>query len=803
MRERIECRQSAYRHGYHAGVTIEWRAVDRQFHLQNGMISLVLRVYEDDTLGHLHLGAPLPTGRSYRHAGPDPFEGFDGRVGDPIPFAYPTSGRGDYRVPALVAVASDGSTGSTLRYARHRIEPGKPALDGLPSTYIEAADEGETLEVTLVDADTGLEVDLRFTIFVDRPVIARSATIRNGGSHAIDLRTAMSLALDLPDSDWIMVSLAGAWAREAHVVERALGVGRSSIASTRGTSSAQHNPFLALRRPSTNETAGEALGFSLIYSGNFLAEVEVESLGTTRVRVGIEPDTFTWRLEPQATFVTPEAIVAWTASGLGDLSDAFHRLFRERLVRGPWRDRPRPVLLNSWEAAYFQFDADRLVEIAHAGSELGVELFVLDDGWFGRRDDDTSSLGDWVVHSGKLPDGLDGVVRRVTDLGMSFGLWIEPEMVNVDSDLFRAHPDWAIGIPGRPRTESRHQLVLDLGRPEIVDHLTEVLTELLGSAPIRYVKWDMNRNITEPFGVGLPPDRQGEFFHRYILGVYELYRRLTGTFPEILFESCASGGARFDPGMLAFAAQAWTSDDTDAIERLRIQWGTSLVYPLSSMGAHVSAVPNHQVGRLTPLATRAAVAFFGIFGYELDPTTLSGPERAEIAAQVAFYKRHRGLFQRGRLHRLDSPFEGDRDEVAWMVTADDGNHAIVGIYQILAEASPKARRVRLRGLDAAATYRVSVWPPSADAAFARDVGTRTGADLMVIGLILELDHRDVARLGDFWARLFVLERQAAEGDRPSEADGLRVRDLPDDLAIHDIHEAHQREPSIPQPDDLA
>jgi alpha-galactosidase len=739
-------------------MTIEWRAGDRQFHLQNGLISLILRVYEDDTLGQLHIGAPLPTGRSYRYTGPDPFHGFDGRVGDPIPFAYPTSGTGDFRVPALVAAGPDGATASSLRYARHRITPGKPPLEGLPSTYTDDDAEAETLEVTLSDPLNGLEVDLRFTIFVGRPVIARSATIRNAGTQTIDLRVAMSVALDLPDSDWVTVSLAGAWAREAHVVEHALDVGRRSIASTRGSSSAQHNPFLALRRPSTDEWSGEALGFSLVYSGNFLAEIEVEPFGTTRVRLGIEPDSFSWQLEPQAAFVTPEAIVAWSGTGLGDLSDAFHRLYRERLVRGAWRDRPRPILLNSWEASYFDFDADRLVEIARSGAQLGIELFVLDDGWFGRRDDDTSSLGDWVVHRGKLPDGVDGVARRITDLGMAFGIWIEPEMVNADSDLYRAHPDWAIGVPGRPRTESRHQLVLDLGRPEIVDHLAGVLTDILSSAPITYVKWDMNRNITEPFGLGLPPDRQGEFFHRYILGVYELYRRLTEAFPAILFESCASGGARFDPGMLAFAPQAWTSDDTDAIERLRIQWGTSLAYPLNSMGAHVSAVPNHQVGRHTPLATRAAVAFFGIFGYELDPTILSGAERSEVAAQVAFYARHRELFQRGRLHRLESPFEDDRDQVSWMVAADDGSRAIVGIYQLLARPSPEGHRVRLRGLDATATYRVTVWPDSDEPLVGRSIGERTGTELLAIGLVLDLDRRDTARLGDFWARLFVLER---------------------------------------------
>ena len=624
-------------------MAIEWRPEDRQFHLRSERISLVLRVLDDGTIGHLHLGAPLPTGRSYRQLGPDPFEGFSNRVGEPVALAYPTAGSGDFRVPALTTAAADGSTAVSLRYRSHRIAPGKPALDGLPSTYVEADSEAETLEITARDEPTGLEVDLRFTIFADRPVIARSATIRNTGTVGLDLGCAMSLALDLPDSDWLMVGLAGSWSRERHVVERPLAAGRQSASSTRGASGHQHNPFLALRRATTDEAHGEAYGFSLVYSGNFLAEAEVEPYGTTRIRLGIEPETFGWRLEPNASFSVPEAIVAYSDAGLGSLSDAFHGLYRDRLARGPWRDRLRPILINNWEATYFDFDADRLVEIATTARDLGVELFVLDDGWFGARDDDTTSLGDWFVDRRKLPDGVDGVARRITELGIGFGLWIEPEMVSRRSRLFEAHPDWAIGVPGRPRTESRQQLVLDMSRADVVDHLTGVLTEVLGSAPITYVKWDMNRNITEPWSPSLPPDRQGEFFHRYILGVYELYRRLTARFPEILFESCAGGGGRFDPGLLAFAPQAWTSDGTDAVERLRIQWGTSLAYPLSSMAAHVSAVPNHQVGRVTPLSTRAAVAFFGVFGYELDPTVLSPTERAEVSDQIDFYRRHREL----------------------------------------------------------------------------------------------------------------------------------------------------------------
>jgi alpha-galactosidase len=744
-------------------VTIEWRAADRQFHLANGRLSLVLRVFEDGTLGHLHLGPPLPLGHAYRHLGPDPFPGFSNHVGDPVPLAYPTSGSGDFRVPALVAAAADGSTTLSLQYRDHRILAGKPSLDGLPATYVEDDDEADTLEVTLADDPTGLEVDLRFKLFRDRPVVARGARIRNAGPSAIDLRCAMSLALDLPDSDWIMIGLAGAWARERHVVERRLVPGRQSASSTRGASSHQHNPFLALRRETTGEAHGEAYGFSLVYSANFLAEAEVEPFGTTRIRLGIEPETFGWRLEPGARFDTPEALVAYSDTGLGGLSEAFHRLFRERLARGVWRDRARPVLINNWEATYFDFDADKLVQIASTARDLGIELLVLDDGWFGQRDDDTTSLGDWVVDRRKLPDGIDGVARRITSLGLGFGLWIEPEMVSAQSRLFEAHPDWAIGTPGRPRTESRQQLVLDLARPEVIDHLAEVLSDVLGSAPISYVKWDMNRNITEPFSSSLPADRQDEFHHRYILGVYELYRRLTERFPEILFESCAGGGGRFDPGILAFAPQGWTSDDTDAVERLRIQWGTSLAYPLSSMGAHVSAVPNHQVGRVTPLATRAAVAFFGVFGYELDPTRLSDAERAEIADQVAFYRRHRELFQRGRFLRLDGPFDGDRDRVSWMVADDASEQAIAATYGILARPDPGPERLRLRGLDPVAVYRVSTWPVVDDRLARANTGERTGAELMGAGLVLDLDRWETVARADFWARLFVLEAVGHDG----------------------------------------
>ena len=740
---------------------IEVDASGREFHLRNDQFSYVIRVLANGTVGQVYLGSALAPGRSYEHLVPEPFHGFDNRLGDPVALEYPTTGTGDYRVPAIVVEYPDGSTVVELAVVAHRVSAGKPAIPDLPATYAESDDEADTLELDLADGPTGLAVTLVYTIFRDLPIVARGVTIRNGGSGTVRLQTAMSASLDLPDAGWEFVHLSGTWGRERHVRGRRLELGRQAVSSTRGASSHQHNPFVALRRPMTTEADGEAIGLALVYSGNFLAEVEVEPFGTARARIGIEPDTFSWALEPGDEFATPEALVGWSAGGMGGLSDAFHRLFRERLARGTWRDRPRPVKVNNWEGTYFDFDAERLLSMATVARDLGIELFVLDDGWFGARDDDTTSLGDWVVDRRKLPDGVDGLARAIEALGLRFGLWIEPEMVSERSQLFAAHPDWAIGVPGRKRTEGRQQLVLDMGRGEVVDHVFGVLSEVLGSAPISYVKWDMNRNITEPWSPALPPDRQGEFFHRYILGVYELYRRLTEAFPDILFESCAGGGGRFDPGLLAFAPQAWTSDDTDAIDRLKIQWGTSLAYPVSSMAAHVSAVPNHQVGRVTPLATRAAVAFFGVLGYELDPTVLTADERREVADQVAFYIAHRDVLQYGRFIRLRSPFEGDGSSTAWMSVAPDRRRAVVGFYQALNVPIPGPERVRLRGLDPEIDYRVSVWPAGDDAIARANSVVRGGDDLMGAGLLLPADKEEAAARGDFWARLFVLEAHPA------------------------------------------
>lgn len=431
-------------------MTIEWREADRQLHLATGRLSYVLRVHDDGSLGLLRLGAPLALGRSHAHLG-RPFAGFDNRVGEPVALEYPLPGMGDYRGAALIVEPPDGSRVVRPTYASHEIVPGKPELAGLPSTYVEGDEEAETAIIHLADEHTGLEVDLAYTAFAGQPLIARSALIRNAGGAPLRLHAALSASLDLPDAGWQLIQLSGAWGRERHVVRSTLAPGRRSIGSRGGASGHEHNPFVALVRPETTEAAGEAIGLSLVYSGNFLAEAEVDLYGTTRVRVGIDPETFSWQLEPGAEFTTPEAVIAWSGTGLGDLSVAYHRLYRERLARGPWRDRPRPILINNWEATYFAFDEDESVEIATAARDLGVELFVLDDGWFGARDDDTTSLGDWVVDRRKLPNGLDGLADRIEALGLRFGLWLEPEMVSERSRLFADHPDWAIGVPDRPR----------------------------------------------------------------------------------------------------------------------------------------------------------------------------------------------------------------------------------------------------------------------------------------------------------------------------------------------------------------
>ena len=735
---------------------------DTLFHLRNDSLSYIMQILPNGYLGQLYVGPAVPLDVDYsyllelaaRPTSACPF--YDNPVFslEHVKQEYGQYGGSDYRQPAVVMSQPDGSTVTTFQYESHRIEVGKSRLDGLPATYVEDDSEAETLIIVLVDPLTTVRIELSYTLFSSRPVLTRTARFINDGHAEVFLDQAMSACLDLPDSEYEWWQFSGAWGRERHLKTRTLEQGITSIGSIRGNSSAQQNPFVILARPGTDDRQGEAIGCAFVYSGNFLIQAEVDTFDTTRLLVGIHPQGFRWKLRPGSSFQTPEVVFAYTTEGLNDLSATLHSLFRERLMRGQWRDRPRPIVTNNWEATYFDFTEDTLIDIARTAQGVGAELFVLDDGWFGARRGERAGLGDWTPNTDLLPDGIAGLSKKVTDLGIDFGLWVEPEMVNEDSNLFRTHPDWVIQTPNRRRSVGRFQLVLDYSRAEVVDHVFTQLSDVFSTAKISYVKWDMNRSLTEVFSSALPTDQQGEVAHRHMLGVYALLERLTTAFPHILFESCASGGARFDAGMLFYAPQAWASDDSDAVERLKIQWGSSFAYPIVSHGAHVSITPNHQVNRVTPLHTRANVAFFGAFGYELDLNKLSDEEIAEVKAQVAFMKEHRELIQFGTFYRLRSPF--DSNVTCWMVVNKQKTKAIVGWYRVLNTVNAPFDRVRLVGLDTTKRYRIT----GNELVDGRDI-VRSGSELHNIGLITSDRNsgdvpQNVTPNRDFDSRLFVL-----------------------------------------------
>ncbi|MNB75525.1 Alpha-galactosidase [compost metagenome] len=682
------------------------------FHLQSKDTSYIIQLVEGYP-SHVYWGSRLRHDSSLTDAlqlrerssfSPNPVPGKPSLSLDALPQEYPQYGTSDFRRPAYQAQLADGSRITELKYAGYAISSGKPVLEGLPAVYAESDDEAQTLELTLKDDYAGLTVKLLYTVFAGHSAIARSVHFEHNGTEPLRLEQALSASVDFADSSYDTLHLSGAWVRERHIQRRALVPGAAvSLESRRGSSSHQLNPFLALLRPGADEDNGDVYGFSLVYSGSFAAVAEVEQFGTTRVNIGINPFDFSWLLEPGQTFQTPEAILVYSGEGLGGMSRTYHRLYRTRLCRGVHRDQARPILVNNWEATYFDFDADKITAIAKEAGPLGIELFVLDDGWFGKRDNDNSSLGDWFEHSRKLPGGLADLAGRVNEEGLQFGLWVEPEMVSPDSELYRKHPDWCLHAEGRRRTEARNQLILDLSRPEVCDYLYETLSAVFSSAPITYIKWDMNRNMTEVVSAAAGPERQKETAHRYMLGLYNLMERLTARFPDILFESCSGGGGRFDPGMLFYMPQTWTSDDTDAIERLAIQYGTSIVYPASSMGAHVSAVPNHQVERTTSLAIRGDVAMSGNFGYELDLTAFTEAEKSLAAQQIAQYKEIRTLVQQGDMYRLLSPFEGSGD-TAWMFVSEDKTEAFVAYFRVLAKPNAPITRLTLKGLDPELDY---------------------------------------------------------------------------------------------------
>ncbi|WP_077617052.1 alpha-galactosidase [Bacillus sinesaloumensis] len=687
----------------------------KEFHLTNGNISYIFNVLKNGSLGQLYFGkaikhrtdfshfqrTDIPTAASCHYFQDDPAFSLE-----TIRQEYPVYGKGDFRDAAIELETNEGRIGNGFIYKSYEISQGKPNLKGLPATYAKE-NEASSITITLIDEKVQAELQLTYTIFHDFSVITRSVALRNSGSNPIYIKKLMSSSIDLPDAaDLRMIHLAGTWSRERHLEKRDLVPGIHSVASIRGASSHHHNPFIALMRKDATEHDNEVYGFNFVYSSNFLGQVEVDHYDTARVMMGIHPHQFKWQLEGEDSFQTPEVVMVYSENGLNGMSQTFHNLYKNQLIRDPWKTEDRPILINNWEATYFDFNEEKLVNIAKSASELGIELFVLDDGWFGKRNDDTSSLGDWFENEEKLPDGLTSLSEKINKLGMEFGLWFEPEMVSPNSLLFETHPDWIIGRPQEHLTFGRNQLVLDFSREEVVEYLYEKMATIIKRTNLSYIKWDMNRNITDAFSNALSYEKQGEFFHRYILGVYTLYDKLTSEFPTVLFESCAGGGGRFDPGMLYYAPQAWTSDDTDAVERLKIQYGTSIVYPIYSMGSHVSAAPNHQTLRSTSIETRANTAYFGTFGYELNPLELSDEDRNVIKVQVEFYKTHRNLVRDGNFYRLQSPFE--QNETAWMIVSKDKKEALVGYYKVLATPTTKKHQVlTLKGLDESISYTIN------------------------------------------------------------------------------------------------
>ena len=623
---------------------------------------------------------------------------------DSFPMEYPGNGLGDYRESAVSIRTVGGHVGVQLNYVSHEIVKEKPALPGLPSTF-PGEEDCDTLILHLEDQTTGLTAELIYTTFEKVDVITRSVILKNTAEQPIYLTKVMSACLDLDctDEKYDILTLHGSWGRERQMERRSLMHGKQSVGSVRGESSHQEHPFIALLSENATQDTGEVYGMHFVYSGNFLAQAELSQFDSIRMTMGIHPENFVWKLEQGESFAAPEVVMTYSSEGLSGMTHHYHDMYREHLIRGEYRDKKRPILINNWEATYFNFDTQKLLAIAKEAKACGIEMLVMDDGWFGHRNNDDSSLGDWKVNTDKIKGGLKYLVDEVNNIGLEFGIWFEPEMISPNSDLYRAHPEWAIQIPGREATQSRQQYVLDLSRPEVLDYVYESVASILRSANIVYVKWDMNRQLSDLGSTYLGAEEQQELFHRYVLGVYALQERLVTEFPDLLLENCSGGGARFDPGMLYYSPQIWCSDDTDAIERLMIQEGTSLIYPLSTMGAHVSDCPNHTVGRVTPFETRGHVALAGTFGYELDVTKIPEEDRKMIPEQTKMYHKYHELVREGDYYRIASYRENHLYD-CWAIAAKDKREVLVTYVHVLSTPNAHSRRIFLQGFDPEAVY---------------------------------------------------------------------------------------------------
>ncbi|KAJ5120803.1 uncharacterized protein N7515_010191 [Penicillium bovifimosum] len=702
--------------------------------------SVSYRFHIDNTTGDLlgdhfggSVGADIPLESVHGTAG---WVGASGRVRR----EFPDQGRGDFRLPAIRIRQSEGYTVSEFQYKSHDIIAGKPALAGLPAT-MGSEDDVSTLVVHLYDKYSDVAADLSYSIFPEHDAIVRSVNVTNNGKANITIESLASLSVDLPLGDMDMISLRGDWAREAHRERRKVEYGIQGFGSATGYSSALHNPFLALVDSTTTESHGEAWGFSLVYTGSFSVDVEKGSQGFTRALLGFNPSQLSWTLPPGETLTSPECVSVYSQDGIGGMSRALHRLYRNHLTKSKFAKSDRPPLLNSWEGLGFNLNESNIYNLAKESAEIGAKLFVLDDGWFGKeypRTSDTEGLGDWVPNPDRFPDGLEPFVKKITDLKVAnsseklrFGIWVEPEMVNPKSTLYDEHPDWALHAGSYPRTEVRNQLVLNLALPEVQDYIIKAVSDILESADITYVKWDNNRGMHE---VTSPATH-----HAYMLGMYRVFDTLTSKFPDVLWEGCASGGGRFDPGVLQYFPQIWTSDDTDAVQRISIQMGTSLAYPASAMGAHLSAVPNQQTGRTVPVSFRGHVAMMGGgFGLELDPAEMPEDDKAALPGLIALAEKVSPLVLNGDMWRLNLPEESNWPAVLFI--SEDGQQAALFVYHVVPNINFAYPRIRLQGLDAQASYKVD-----GDAVY-------TGATLMNLGLQFPLE-------GEFASQVVMLEKQ--------------------------------------------
>ena len=688
-------------------MSIRFYQEEKMFKLDTLTSTYIIEIFEENYLLCPYYGAKIPdvnvSALSFRGG----FASFSpnnasvkNRVfsADICPIEYSGFGVGDFRKAACAIRNADGNNCTDFRYVKHEIYAGKPKLAGLPATYAECGGDCTTLEITAADKTTGAVAILQYTVFENLGAMTKSVKFVNPTENVMELEKAYSASVSLNDMDYDMITMYGRHCVERNVVRRSLEHGHSSISSARGSSSHFHNPFMALARHGADEDQGEVYGFNLVYSGNFDITADCDYYETTRVNIGINPDGFKWRLEPGTEFQTPEAVMVFTQEGIGEMSRIFHRLYSKHLIRGRWKTEKRPLLNNSWEAAFFDFDTDKLVSFAERAKELGIEMLVMDDGWFGVRNSDNCSLGDWYVNEDKLKGGLGVLIERVNALGLKFGIWYEPEMISPDSDLYRAHPDWCVHVPNREKSIARQQYVLDVSRKDVRDNIFEQMKSVLANYKIDYVKWDFNRNLTEAGSASLTAEQGGEFFHRFVLGTYELMGRLCDEFPHLLIENCSGGGGRFDPGMLYYSPQIWASDNTDAIERIAIQHGTSMCYPASTMGAHVS-----RNGR-TGITTRGHVAMWGTFGYELDPNKLTDEEKEIVKKQIAEYHRTYDLIRSGDLYRLITPWDNSYRS-AWEFVSPDKSEMLFTCVTMRYYHNGKYIQ-RFRGLDAGKLYRV-------------------------------------------------------------------------------------------------